>query len=427
MKINAQQHVDVLALERDEEVSALVELTAPPAPLQKRRPPVCLVTVIDRSGSMRGQRLAGAKDALCSLVDRLAPTDQFGVVAFDDAVTVPVPAAALTDKPRVKRAIQAIESGGTTDLAAGFLRGLQEARRVARDAGASVLLISDGHANAGLTDPDALADVAAAAAGRGVTTSALGFGLGYDETLLSAIAKGGRGNELFAEEADTAGALIAGEVEGLLQQSVQAASLLVRMSPHVRAVQLVNEMPAAMVDDGLLVELGGFYADESRRLLLRFAVPGMPALGLAEIATLELRYVEMPKLREQVVRLPVHVNVVPGDQAAGRILDPVVTTEIAYQEAQRAKRRATARLTAGDSESAVGDLAAAKSVILAAMDLAPAAAVEDLREEAATLDRLVAEAQYGDFSRAAKFASMDLSLKSRQRGRRRPGAGGPSA
>ena len=80
---------------------------------------------------------------------------------------------------------------------------LQEARRAAGAAGATLLLISDGHANAGVADPDEL-DGIAAEARHGVVTSTLGWGLGYDERLMSAIARGGTGNELFAEESDTA-------------------------------------------------------------------------------------------------------------------------------------------------------------------------------------------------------------------------------
>ena len=54
--------------------------------------------VLDRSGSMDGERLDAAKQALGALVDRLDPTDRFGVVAFDDEVQVVVPAGALHDK-----------------------------------------------------------------------------------------------------------------------------------------------------------------------------------------------------------------------------------------------------------------------------------------------------------------------------------------
>lgn len=98
-----------------------------------------------------------------SLVDRLDPRDHFGLVVFDDRVDVAVPVTRLADKAAVKRAIAGVQTGGSTDLSGGYLRGLQEARRVAGAAGVTVLIISDGHANVGITGPDTLARVAAEA------------------------------------------------------------------------------------------------------------------------------------------------------------------------------------------------------------------------------------------------------------------------
>ena len=73
-----------------------------------------------------------------------------------------------------------------------------------------------------------LARVAAGARDRGVTTSTVGIGLGYDELLLAELARGGQGNHVFAEHGDDAAAAVAGEVEGLLSKTVQAASLIIR-------------------------------------------------------------------------------------------------------------------------------------------------------------------------------------------------------
>lgn len=91
-------------------------------------------------------------------------------------------------------------------------------------------------------------------------------------------------------------------------------------------------------------------------MLLTFDVPGLPALGRAEVATLELRCVDVADLKEQVVTIPLHVNVVPGDEAAGRVPNPVVVTEMAFQAAQTAKREASRRLSEGDSSGAVSRL-----------------------------------------------------------------------
>lgn len=420
MHLSAHLDLDVLAHETDDRVSVLVELTAPQQPADANRPASTLVVVLDRSGSMAGDRLAAAKTALLALVDRLDPRDRFGLVTFDTQVSTMVPAGPLSDKSAVRQAIAVVREGGTTDLSAGYFRGIQEARRVAGRDGATVLLISDGHANAGLTDPVQLGDVARKAHADGVTTSTLGVGLGYDERLLSAIASGGAGNELFAQTADEAIQHIAGEVEGLLSLAAQAGSLLVRMSPYVRGVQVVNELPSvADVPDGLMIELGSFYAGETRKLVLTFHVPGIPSLGLAEIATLELGYVALPAIEQHTVTVPLFVNVVPGDQAAGRIPSPIVRTELAFQQAQQAKRAASTALSAGDPRTATVALQRARSVLLGAVPGAPAPMAAELHEELALLSDLEHDAVTGDAVRAAKLSSADAAFKSRTRGRHR--------
>ncbi len=419
MHLSAHLDLDVLAHETDDQLSVLVELTAPEQPTSGDRTPSSLVIVLDRSGSMAGPRLDQAKAAITALIDQLDPHDRFGLVAFDQHPTIAVPAGPLTDKPAVKRAIAAVHPGGSTDLSGGYLRGLQEARRVAGAAGATVLLISDGHANAGLTDPSQLGGLARQARTSKITTSTVGMGLGYDERLLSAIASGGAGNEHFAETADEAAELIAGEVDGLLALAVQAASLTVRMSPYVQAVQVINDLTVAGLPDGVMIELGSLYAGETRKLILTLAVPGIPALGLAEIATLELGYVALPALEQQTITLPLHVNVVPGDQAAGRIPDPVVRTEAAFQRAQQAKREASSAWSADDPRAAAAALGNARTLLRAAAAAAPAPMAAELTDELGLIEQLAHESSYGDVTRAAKISSADAALKSRSRGRRR--------
>lgn len=126
---------------------------------------------------------------------------------------VVVPAGELRDKDAARRAIADLETGGTTNLSGGLLRGLQEARRVAGDGGSTLLLVSDGHANVGETGPEKLAAVAAGAHEHGITTSTVGIGMGYDELLLAELARGGQGNHVFAEHGDGAAAAVAGEVD----------------------------------------------------------------------------------------------------------------------------------------------------------------------------------------------------------------------
>ena len=415
MHISALLDIDLIALETEDELTVAIDLEAPVAEEEKTRPPSSFQVVLDCSGSMGDGRLEAAKQALFGLVGRLDPTDNFGLVLFADEAAVAVPAGPLHDKGAVRAAIRAIDCGGMTNLSGGYLRGVQEARRIAGPNGATLLIVSDGHANRGLTGHDQLAKIAAGAKQRTVTTSTLGVGLGYDEALMAEIAKAGLGNAHFAEEADAAGALMAEEVDGLLAQVVQGANLVIKPDAAVEDVTIWNDLPSVAIDGGIMVELGGFHSGEERKLLFGFGVPSMSALGLAKVADLELQYVELPALTTHTVSLPIHVNVVPGDEAAGRIPDPTVRSELAYQRAQRAKKEAGEALRANQVDRAMQLYREAGEDLDVMACSAPADLADELVEESALLgelaDRAEAEASY-----VSKFGEADRARKMRRRG-----------
>ena len=342
MHITSHLDVDLVAIESDDTVTVMLELQAPEAPESEGpRAEHTAVVVLDRSGSMGGQRLEHAKRALLTLVDRLDDRDRFGLVVFDHEASVAVPAGRVgeTGRTAIRAAIAAVTVRGSTDLSSGYLRGLQEAKRVASPTGATIVLVSDGHANAGIVDPARLEGVAAKHSRDAISTSTIGIGIGYDDRILAALAGGGSGNHHFAMEADQAGAVLAGEIEGLLAKTVQAASLHIRPTDDVAGGKLLNDgLPVQQVEDGVLAELGDMYAGEMRKVLLTIDVPAMARLGLATIATLTLTYVELPSLEEHTVTLPISVNVVPADIAEGRTAKPEVSAEKLFLDTQRRKR-----------------------------------------------------------------------------------------
>lgn len=418
MHLSALLEFDVLPLDADDDVAVLLDITAPEQQRDTERAPATLQIVLDRSGSMAGARLQGAVQALRALVDRLDPTDNFGLVTFDHQARVEVAAGPLTDKAAVKARIGAIAPGGSTDLSSGLLRGTQEARRASNDQGATLLLISDGHANTGITDHAKLAECARSAYASAVTTTTLGYGLGYDEALLGAVADGGAGSALFAEEPDTAEQMVAQEVDYLLSKTAQAVSLRVAAGPHLRGVSVVGEMPSTRLGDGsVMVELGDFYSGEQRRLLLRLDVPGIAALGSATVTELTATYVDPASLTTYTATLPIAVNVVPGDGAAGRIPNPAVQTERVFQNAQTAKREASEALRSGDREQAARKLEQARDALSAQLPAAPPEQAEELTAQVAELDDLAARAQSDDASRTSKAAYSSQSGYSRKRSR----------
>ena len=198
---------------------------------------------------------------------------------------------------------------------------------------------------------------------------------------------------------------------------MQAASLLIRPAGSVESVTVWNDLPGNAVAGGVMVEIGDLWAAEQRKLVLTFNVPVMSALGLAEIAQLELRYVTLPGFVEQTITVPVHVNVVPGDQAAGRIPDSKVRTELVYQQVQNEKRRAADALRKGDLPAAQQAYDEARRRLAEQMKACPS---PELDEEQEVISRLRRRAIDGDIAWSAKAARMDHNYKSRKRGRRGP-------
>ncbi|HEX4512108.1 MAG TPA: VWA domain-containing protein [Polyangiaceae bacterium] len=100
--------------------------------------------VIDRSGSMTGAPIDGAKAAAAAAVDKLGTNDCVGVIAFDSSPTTIVPMQTLLDPGAVKAAIARIQAGGGTEI----LSALTAAHRAMQRQGAArtkhVILLTDG-------------------------------------------------------------------------------------------------------------------------------------------------------------------------------------------------------------------------------------------------------------------------------------------
>lgn len=256
----------------------LVSLTAPTAGPRARRLPVNVGLVLDRSGSMDGERKFDlAREAVEQSLRMLHPDDRFTLVVYDTEVDVLVPSTLAT--PEAKRLglerLRGIGPRGGTDLHAGWTRASAEiATRLSEDAVNRVLLLTDGLANQGISQPAALAAKAAELRRKGIATSTFGVGADFDERLLRDIAHDGGGNFYFIETPRQIPDLLTSELGEALEVVVRGAVLHVELPVGAEAEPLnANRFATANGGRELRVELGDLASAQELRLVvsIRFA------------------------------------------------------------------------------------------------------------------------------------------------------------
>lgn len=211
-------------------------------PRSDMRPPVNLAIVIDRSGSMEGDKIARAREAAIEAVQRLGADDLVSVIAYDDEARVLVPAQRRRDGRHIAEAIRCISAGGSTALYDGVFRGAAEVRRNLEDRRYvnRVILLSDGLANRGPSSPAELGRLGAALMREGISVTTIGLGLGFNEDLMTQLAQRSDGNTYFVENSDDLPRIFAAELGDVLSIVARRIVLEVRFPSHVKPLAFVG-------------------------------------------------------------------------------------------------------------------------------------------------------------------------------------------
>lgn len=282
MKISARIDRNVVGPEGGRRYLWL-RLEAPRRPTPNQRPPLDIALVLDRSGSMAGDKIALARQAARGAVALLRETDRCALVAFDEEIITAAHAAPVDSlhRGRITAALNLIEARGSTDLFGGWLAGAEQVSDGDSVRLRRVLQLTDGLANVGITDPAEIESHVRALRLRGVSTTTFGVGRDFDEGLLSGMAEAGGGHYYYIQREQQIPDYLASELGELLTVIARSVRMSVSATQGAR-VHCLNDLPL----DGAALLLGDISEAATIDLLFALDIPAGLTGPLAVNATL---------------------------------------------------------------------------------------------------------------------------------------------
>ena len=275
----------LLANARDE-LAIRVRIVASDLPAAQR-PALDLALVLDTSGSMEGPPIDALRDSARALAAKLRDGDRLAVVAFHSKAEVLVPNVVIRrdNRQQIDHAIAGIHATGTTDLAGGLSLGLAQLQAGFLPNGINrIVLLSDGVPNSSAPLPALVAGVHQA----GVSITSLGFGIDYDSTLMTQLARDTGGAFHYLATADDVGKVFNAELTKMATSVARNMQLVIEPGPGVT----VSAMPGltAAADGKLYASIGDLPAGETRDLMIPIAVAARAAGSTAELVQATLTF-----------------------------------------------------------------------------------------------------------------------------------------
>ncbi len=366
--------------ERATTLDLIIRINPPPPPeSSKPRPSLNLGFVIDRSGSMEGHnKITYARQAVCYAIDQLSPGDRLSVTIFDDQVQTLIPSTLTKDKAQLKRLVQGVSPGGCTDLHGGWLQGgIQVSQNLNAELN-RIILLSDGLANRGETNPDVIGTDVHGLAQRGASTTTLGLGDDYNEDLLEAMARSGDGNYYYVADAEQLPTIFERELQGLASTYGSGVTLTATSQAGVQVLDLLNDFE---LDNQGRSQLPNLIYGNPIDVVVRLKVPAMKEEQ--PLGTVVLSWINGER-QEQTVTTNFQLPTLTKAEFEALPLNEEVQQQVALMMSARAKKEAMERVDRGDYGGAGQILQSARQEIMEAnlpMSAPEAAALEDLEQK----------------------------------------------
>lgn len=365
-------------------------------PRRESRPPVNLALVIDRSGSMGGDKIVRAREAALELVRRLAPDDIISIIAYDTRVETLVPAQRVGHARGLEAAICNISARGNTALYGGVTAGAAEVRRHIEDSRyvSRIILLSDGLANVGPSSPEELGRLGHSLMKEGISVTTIGLGLGFNEDLMARLAQHSDGNTYFVENSGDLPGIFNRELGDVLNVIARRVVIEIDFPEGVRPVHFVGREGAIRGQRAELT-LNQLYGGQEKFALIEVEVSPEEAGSEREIARARVSYEDALTQRSASVSMQRNVRFSAERKAVVASADHKVQADYATNLLAVAKDEAIVLVDSGKKQEAAALLRQRSEELkelgkvysnLAVQDSAAAAAPEAARLERDGLD-----------------------------------------
>ncbi len=317
------------------------------------RPAVNVALVIDRSGSMEGQPMIDAKKAAQNFVERLANGDSVSIVSFSDSVRVDFRSSVVTSENRqtIHRSIEQMYADGGTNISGGFEAGVNQISRSSNDRSIDrVILLTDGMPNYGLTSTEQLVDITRRYQREGVTLTAIGFGLHYNEDLMAAMADAGAGNYYYAKDREAVASAFSTEFQQLNSIVARRTRLQVELREGVRVAEVFG-YPFEQNGQVVEIPLAEFYSGQNKTILMQLQA-ATPEIGSMAIADLRLDYEDSVKEEGVTQQVSLAAIVTDDSKLLETMLNKQVLTRVEEVQIARSVQVAMTQYKEGKADEA---------------------------------------------------------------------------
>lgn len=406
---------DVLKINTAQKIYLMARVVSGAATHEQKRRPLNLSLVVDRSGSMAGDKIDYTRQAAQFLVQNLGVNDTLSIVLYNDTVETLLMPEKVQRKDAISQKIAEIKPSGTTNLSSGWLEGCKlVAQNLDKPSVNRVILMSDGLANRGVTDKAQLVNMAQQKFSEGVSTTTMGLGTDFNEDLMMEMASAGGGAFYFIESPEVTPQIFKEELQGLL--NVVAQNLVISVLP-TNGVNIVGQLNAyAMKFDGAYTtfRLGDVFAEEIKALVLEITLPPYPE-GTHKIVTLRFEYDELREnntTQHQLIELPVYIRATNQPNAIV-VKNPTVNQNVLLLQAANARKTAVQLADKGAFNEASQILRNAAKLIDAQNDDNPKLLEERnaLMQQASELEK--GESGYDVYSRKTMSSQSFYTMTSR--------------